>query len=317
MSVESYYTSLETRLGNALFFGGRSHLPYYPSLPPNAGLWEYTKSLNPFPIYPALLAMEDQAFESLKIHRNGKGEREGEVLDAGCGTGDMAIYFAKRGLKVHAIDLLPDKVSISRKNAEHELGSLYKANTNNPASTQTNAVRCLENLSIQEGDYHDLSPIFPDSKFDAVYTIETLAHATDLRAVLGEFYRVLKPGGRIALYEYDHWMSSTSEEGEMSKVHQYGGIDPTATGTTTTTTGSEKDGRGLAAIVRDAGFADVREEDLTANVRPLLRFLVICLFVPYVIVRVLGLEARFINTVAVVVNYRRGWKYVGVTGRKA
>lgn len=72
----------------------------------------------------------------------------------------------------------------------------------------------------------------------------------------------------------------------------------------------------MTAIVRNAGFEEVHMEDLTANVRPLLRFLVVCLFIPYVIVRVLGLEARFINTVAVVVNYRRGWRYVAVTGRK-
>lgn len=128
---------------------------------------------------------------------------------------------------------------------------------------------------------------------------------------------MLKLGGRIALYEYDHWMLSTSKEGEMSKVHQYGGIDSTATGTIYPTGSSEKDGQGLAVIVRDAGFQNVREEDLTANVRPLLRFLVVCLFMPYVVVQVLGLEARFINIVAVVVNYRRGWKYVGITGRKA
>jgi len=310
MTVESYYTSLETRIGNALFFSGRSHLPYYPSPPRNAGIWGYIKSLNPFPIYPALIAMEDHLFDSL--HLGHKRDGVGNVLDAGCGTGDMAIYFAKRGLKIHAIDLLPDKVAISRKTAEHELRNLYTTHSGNPR-----ALRSLESLSIQEGDYHDLNPIFPDEKFDAVYTIESLAHATDLPTVLEEFYRVLKPGGRIALYEYDHWISSVSAEDEMSKVHQYGAIDPSATGTGTTATGSEKYGWGLADIIRDAGFQDVHEEDLTANVRPLLRFLVICLFVPYLIVRVLGLEARFINTVAVVVNYRRGWKYVSVTGRKA
>lgn len=250
--------------------------------------------------------MENHLLASLKIQGQGR-----EVLDAGCGTGDMAIYFSKRGLKVHAIDLLPDKITISRKNAETELGRVYKTGNHS-------VVKSLESLSIQEGDYHDLSSIFPENKFDAVYTIETLAHATDLPAVLGEFYRVLKPGGRIALYEYDHWMPSASAEDEMSKVHQYGGIDPTATRTSATNTGGrEKDGRGLAAIVRDTGFTDVHEEDLSANVRPLLRFLVVCLFVPYMIVRMLGLEARFINTVAVVMNYRRGWKYVVVTGRKA
>jgi 2-polyprenyl-3-methyl-5-hydroxy-6-metoxy-1,4-benzoquinol methylase len=79
----------------------------------------------------------------LKIQGQGgkKGEREGEVLDEGCGTGDMAIDFAKQRLKVHAIDLLPGKVSISRKNAESELGKLYK--TGSPTTA-----KCLEYLSI-------------------------------------------------------------------------------------------------------------------------------------------------------------------------
>lgn len=116
---------------------------------------------------------------------------------------------------------------------------------------------------------------------------------------------MLKPGGRIACMTMTIGWSSPLQTGEMSKVHQYGGINPTATGTIATT-GSENDGRGLAAIVREAGFSDVREEDLTANARPMLRFLVICLFVSYVIVWVLGLEARFINTVAMVVDYRQG-----------
>lgn len=82
------------------------------------------------------------------------------MLDAGCGTGDMAIYFAKRRLKVHAIDLLPIQVSISRKNAETELGKLYKTTANNPTPTPTNAVKCLENLSIQEATTKTQSYIF-------------------------------------------------------------------------------------------------------------------------------------------------------------
>lgn len=83
MTIEPYYTSLETRLGNVLFFGGRSHLPYYPSQPPNAGIWTYLKSLNPFLTYPALIAMENHLFDSSQLG----SERKGEVLDAGCETG--------------------------------------------------------------------------------------------------------------------------------------------------------------------------------------------------------------------------------------
>ena len=52
-------------------------------------------------------------------------------------------------------------------------------------------------------DYHHLDG-FPTESFDGVYTMETLVHATDPQRVLGEFFRVLKPGGSIALYEYDH-----------------------------------------------------------------------------------------------------------------
>ena len=341
MSVESYYTSLETRLGNALFFGGRSHLPYYPCPGPSSSpasspwptptrIWTYLKSLNPFPIHRALLAMEDHLYSSLQLPCT-----EGQnVLDAGCGNGDMAIYFAKKGnLHIHGIDLLPEKVAIARRNVEGELGRAYTTTTTNtkPEESTTAAVKALEALTVQEGDYHDLHDTFADNTFDAVYTIETLAHATDLHAVLCEFHRVLKPGGRVVLYEYDHWAThaggSSDDAGSeaMEKVHRYGGISPQA-GYQQHQYHGDADGdannpgskteTGLVRMVEEAGFEQTHETDLTRNVRPLLRFLVICCFIPYVIVSVLGLEAWFINTVAVVVNYRRGWRYVAITARK-
>ena len=345
MSVESYYTSLETRLGNALFFGGRSHLPYYPTPPspspasspwPTATrIWTYLKSLNPFPIHRALLAMEDHLYSSLQLPQTGPAGHTYKVLDAGCGNGDMAIYFAKQGnLHIQGIDLFPEKVAIARRNVEGELGRAHTNTNTNTTGTSTSikpgetdaAVKALEALSIHEGDYHDLRSTFEDNTFDAVYTIETLAHATDLHAALGEFHRVLKPGGRLVLYEYDHWAAQASgsssdsagNEEVIEKVHRYGGITPQAGQHhgDANDPGSGPKGEGLAGMVAEAGFSQTCETDLTRNVRPLLRFLVICCFIPYVIVSVLGLEARFINTVAVVVNYRRGWRYVGVTARK-
>src|SRR6266567_1147502 len=41
----------------------------------------------------------------------------GSVLDAGCGTGENALYFAKRGHKVMGIDFLEEPIQRARRKA--------------------------------------------------------------------------------------------------------------------------------------------------------------------------------------------------------
>lgn len=62
-------------------------------------------------------------------------------------------------------------------------------------------------------DGHDLSR-FPDHRFDVVYSSHTLEHMAEPYRALGEWWRVLKPGGHIVLvvpdetlYEHDVWPS--------------------------------------------------------------------------------------------------------------
>ncbi|MFD9795518.1 class I SAM-dependent methyltransferase [Streptomyces sp. NPDC059070] len=45
------------------------------------------------------------------------GEIKGRVLDAGCGTGSLALYLAKRGLDVVALDFSPTAVQLGRRKA--------------------------------------------------------------------------------------------------------------------------------------------------------------------------------------------------------
>lgn len=53
-------------------------------------------------------------------------------------------------------------------------------------------------------------------------------NATDLPRTLVECYQVFRPGGRIALYEYDHWGGGAGGHGEdeddMAEVHRFWGV---------------------------------------------------------------------------------------------
>lgn len=42
----------------------------------------------------------------------------GSILDSGCGTGEIALYFASRGHKVTGIDFLPQPISMAKQKAE-------------------------------------------------------------------------------------------------------------------------------------------------------------------------------------------------------
>ena len=102
------------------------------------------------------------------------------VLDAGCGRGIVAIYLANKfDCDIEAIDItsmLIDEANIKARNLN------------------------VKNVNFSLMDYSNT--VFSDNYFDAIYTMETLCHSTDISKTLEEFYRLLKKGGKIALFEY-------------------------------------------------------------------------------------------------------------------
>ncbi|RKP23776.1 S-adenosyl-L-methionine-dependent methyltransferase, partial [Syncephalis pseudoplumigaleata] len=103
------------------------------------------------------------------------------VLDVGCGVGGPAremIHFANvkvTGLNNNAYQL--------------ERAAAYAAREN-----------IADKWSSIKADFMNMD--VPDNTFDAAYAIEATVHAPDLAGVYSEIFRVIKPGGRFACYEW-------------------------------------------------------------------------------------------------------------------
>ncbi|CAM1505823.1 Fc.00g114600.m01.CDS01 [Cosmosporella sp. VM-42] len=273
--LQSYYTSLESRVGYKLFLGDTRHFGFYD----HDTYW-------PFPIGRSLRAMEDKQAESLGLPSGAR------VLDAGCGVGHVAIRLAKKpGYRIQAIDIVDHHVEKAKRNV---------ACAGLPAGQ----------VSVRKMDYHHLETL-DDESFDGIYTMETFVHATDPKAVLAGFYRILRPGGRISQFEYDHdFLADSPEElaKSMRKVNEVAAMPM-----------NDNSHPGVfKQLLEEAGFVDVVERDYSENIKPMTRLFYLVAYVPWLFITFLHLEKYFINTVAGVGSYRGHgrWRYVVLSATK-
>ena len=96
------------------------------------------------------------------------------LLDLGSGSGRQVVYFAGHGLSVFGLDRAPEGLRLTQ-------GWL--------AAEGLRAGLCLQNL------YGGLP--YRDASFDALISVQVLHHApiADIRGLVAEIVRVLKPGG--------------------------------------------------------------------------------------------------------------------------
>jgi len=273
--LQTYYQTLESRIGYRLLLGDTRHF----------GFWDHD-TYWPFPLTRALRRMEDKLAEVLALPRGA------QVLDAGCGVGHVALHMAqKHGLRVSAIDIVDRHLEKARRNVKRS-GLPQGA------------------ITVRKMDYHHLESL-PDQSLDGVYTMETFVHATDPEAVLAGIRRILRPGGRLALFEYDHDLVDGAPEemaDSMRKINKFAAM-PT----------NDRSHPGVfETMLEEAGFEDIVVRDFSENIRPMTRLFFILGIIPYFLVRFLGLERCFINTVAGVESYRgrERWRYVVITATK-
>jgi len=119
------------------------------------------------------------------------------VLDAGCGVGGTAIYIAEStGAKVWGITLSNIQQNIARKKA-------FKSKAAN-----------LLKFSIQ--DYTKTN--FEHDTFSKVFGIEGICHCSSKMDFLKEAYRIIKPGGKIAVI--DGFLMKANLDQREQKIYQ-------------------------------------------------------------------------------------------------
>ncbi len=101
------------------------------------------------------------------------------VLDVACGTGNLAIPLARMGAVVTGVDIATNLLEQARERADAE-GLTVRFN---------------------EGDAEALP--YPDASFDAVVTMFGAMFAPRPELVAAELARVLRPGGTLAMANWD------------------------------------------------------------------------------------------------------------------
>jgi len=158
-----------------------------------------------------------------------------QVVDIGAGMGPASMLAAKRGASVLAVDPTPYMRYIM---SVRRLGQRHRK-----------AIRVVDGAAE--------SIPAADGSVDALWTVNTMHHWTDLDVAAGELARVMQPGGRVLLVDEDfddpsHPAFDHMQRRSDHRAEHFADIDPTA----------------MAAKLMDAGFVHAQGSHATVAARP-------------------------------------------------
>lgn len=121
--------------------------------------------------------------------------RDKDVLEYGCGGGSDAMSFLRRGARVTYVDIVPKNVEVA---------------------TARIASRLLKGGTPILLEASNRIPV-PDASFDIVSSHGVLHHIVDVKPVVAELFRILRPGGFIYAMLYTEQLRLEAE----AKVHEW------------------------------------------------------------------------------------------------
>jgi demethylmenaquinone methyltransferase/2-methoxy-6-polyprenyl-1,4-benzoquinol methylase len=116
-----------------------------------------------------------------RVLREAKPQKGEKALDVCCGTGDIALELARRGVEVSGLDFSEKMLEIARER-------------------QTKGGMRFAHAQFVGGDAQNLP--FPDRTFDIVTIGYGLRNLTSWETGLREMQRVAKPSGRLVILEF-------------------------------------------------------------------------------------------------------------------
>jgi demethylmenaquinone methyltransferase/2-methoxy-6-polyprenyl-1,4-benzoquinol methylase len=180
----------------------------------------------------------------------GVGEK---ILDVAAGTGTSSASLARNGASVVAADFSPGMIEVGR-----------QRQAANPF------------ISFVQADATALP--FDDDTFDAVTISFGLRNIVDPRAALAEFFRVVKPGGRVVVCEFSRPPLAAVRAGYaaylrygMPTLARVASSNPAAYEYLMESIEAWPSQPALAAWMREAGFERVAWRNLTAGIVALHR----------------------------------------------
>lgn len=116
-----------------------------------------------------------------------------DVLDAGCGAGKHSADLLANGAKVHGFDMSENMLDF----AKHALGN---------------------HIDFKVADLSGQLP-YQDAQFDRILCALALHYLKDWSIPLNEFYRLLKPGGKVVISTHHPFMDHELTGGEDYFAH--------------------------------------------------------------------------------------------------
>jgi demethylmenaquinone methyltransferase/2-methoxy-6-polyprenyl-1,4-benzoquinol methylase len=180
--------------------------------------------------------------------------RAGEtILDVAAGTGTSSASLARNGASVVAADFSAGMIDVGR---QRQAGNPF--------------------IRFVQADAMDLP--FDDDTFDAVTISFGLRNIVDPKKALAEFFRVVKPGGRVVVCEFSQPPLAPVRAGHsaylkfgMPVLARVASSNPAAYEYLMESIQAWPDQRALAGWMREAGFERVAYRNLTAGIVALHR----------------------------------------------